>query len=67
MSHEMKGAAPEAAWTTSIPEAGKKYLGLGKMASYQAAETGLIPTIRVGRLKKVLVRQLEKRLAGEAI
>jgi len=66
MSEMTKSTAPEAAWTMSIPEAGRKYFGLGKGASYQAAETGLIPTIRIGRLKRVLVRQLEKRLAGES-
>jgi hypothetical protein len=66
MPTQTKPTAAEAAWTMSIPEAGKKYLGLGKMAAYQAADAGLIPTIKIGRFKKVLVRQLEKRLAGEA-
>jgi len=58
------GAEP--AWTMSIPAAGRKYFGLGKFASYQAAEEGLIPYVKVGRLKKALPRQIEKRLAGRA-
>jgi len=58
-------AEPEKAWTMSIPAAGKKYYGLGKFASYQAAEDGLIPYIQVGRFKKALPHKIEQQLAGD--
>ena len=53
--------------TITVPEAGKKYFGLGRNGSYLAAERGDIPTIRVGRLLRVPVRAMEKMLdrAGE--
>ena len=47
--------------TMTVPEAGK-VLGLGRGASYAAAERGEIPTIRIGRLLKVPVRALEAML-----
>ena len=50
----------------SVPAAGKRYFGLGKYASHQAAAEGTIPTIKIGRLMKALPRQIEKRLAGRA-
>ena len=34
--------------TLSIPEAGKRYLGLGRNGSYNAAARGELPVIRVG-------------------
>ena len=49
-------------FTMSIPAAGKRYLGLGRNASYEAAKRGDLPIIEVGRLKRVLVRVLETRL-----
>jgi hypothetical protein len=52
--------------TISVPEAGKRYYGIGKNASYRAAERGDIPTIRIGGLLRVPVIQLERKLAGEA-
>jgi hypothetical protein len=55
----------EAVWTMSVPDAGRKYLGLGKQASYAAAKAGIIPVVVVGRFVKALPRQLEKQLAGE--
>ena len=53
--------------TLSVPEAGKKYYGLSRNGSYDAAERGDIPTIRVGRLLRVPVRAMERKLdrAGE--
>jgi hypothetical protein len=39
--------------TISVPEAGKRYFDLSRGASYQAAERGEIPTIRIGRLLRV--------------
>jgi hypothetical protein len=49
-------------WTISVPEAGRRYYGLGKNASYAAAERGDIPTIKIGRLLRVPVRQIEQKL-----
>lgn len=48
--------------TLTVPEAGRKYLNLGRNASYAAAERGEIPTIRVGRLLRVPVRAMEALL-----
>ncbi len=48
--------------TISVPEAGAKYFGLSRNASYDAAARGDIPTIKVGKLLKVPVRALEKML-----
>ena len=51
----------------SVPAAGKKYFNLSRNASYDAAMRGEIPTIGVGRLKRVPVRLMERMLdtAGE--
>jgi excisionase family DNA binding protein len=54
-----KDAEPK---TVSVPVTGKTYLGIGKNASYRAAERGDIPTIRVGRLLRVPVRAMERKL-----
>jgi Helix-turn-helix domain len=53
--------------TVSVPEAGRKYFGLSRNGSYDAAARGEIPTIKIGRLLRVPVRALEKMLdrAGE--
>ncbi len=48
--------------TISVPEAGKKYFGLCRNASYDAAARGEIPVIRIGRLLRVPVRALERML-----
>jgi hypothetical protein len=50
--------------TISIEEAGRIYFGLGRNSSYAAADRGDIPTIRVGRLRRVPVAAMEKRLAA---
>ena len=52
----------EAPLTISVVEAGRKYFGLSRGASYQAAERGEIPTIRIGRLLRVPVRAMERKL-----
>jgi hypothetical protein len=61
-----KKLKPEAdtPWSMSVPAAGRKYFGLGKFASYQAAAAGDIPFVRIGRLMRALPRQIEKKLAG---
>jgi hypothetical protein len=48
--------------TVSVPEAGRKWLGIGRNASYEAARRGDIPTIRIGRLLRVPVVALERKL-----
>jgi hypothetical protein len=50
------------ALTLSVPEAGKRYFGLSRNGSYEAADRGDIPTIRIGRLRRVPVRAMEARL-----
>jgi hypothetical protein len=50
------------ALTISVPEAGRRYYNLSRNGSYAAAERGEIPTIRVGRLKRVPVLAMERRL-----
>jgi len=54
--------------TLPIPEAGRRYFGLGRNASYAAAKRGDIPTIQIGRLLRAPVVALERRLeeAGQA-
>jgi hypothetical protein len=48
--------------TISVPDAGKKYFGLSRNGSYDAAERGEIPVIKIGRLLRVPVRALEAML-----
>jgi hypothetical protein len=48
--------------TMTVPEAGEKYYGLGRDASYAAAQRGDIPTIRVGRLLRVPVAAMDRKL-----
>ena len=48
--------------TISVPEAGSRYFGLSRNAAYAAAERGDIPTIRIGRLLRVPVRAMERKL-----
>jgi hypothetical protein len=48
--------------TLTVPEAGRRYYGLGKNASYDAAKRGEIPTIKIGRLLRVPIIALERQL-----
>jgi hypothetical protein len=48
--------------TLSVPEAGKRYFGLCRNSSYDAAARGDIPTIRIGKKLCVPVRALEAML-----
>jgi hypothetical protein len=58
--------------TISVPDAGRRYFGMSRNASYDAAARGEIPTVRVGRLLRVPVRAMEaildrvSRTASEA-
>jgi len=54
--------AEESPLTISVPEAGRKYFGLSRNGSYDAADRGEIPTIKIGRLLRVPVRALEAML-----
>ncbi len=47
-------------WT--IPEAAKK-LGIGRNTAYEAARTGEIPTIKIGKRLLVPREALERKLA----
>ena len=55
----------DAPLTMSVPEAGRRYFDLSKNGSYAAADRGDIPTIRIGKLLRVPVRQLERMLDGD--
>ena len=48
--------------TISVPEAGRIYFSLGRDASYEAARRGDIPFIRIGKLMRVPVAKMEKKL-----
>jgi hypothetical protein len=51
--------------TMSVPEAGKKYFGLGRNSSYAAANRGTIPTIKVGpRTLRVPIRTMERMVGN---
>jgi Helix-turn-helix domain len=52
----------DAPLTISVPEAGRRYFGLSRNGSYDAAARGDIPTIKIGRLLRVPVRALERIL-----
>jgi hypothetical protein len=52
----------EGALTISVPHAGRKYFGLSRGASYEAARRGDLPVVKVGRLLRVPVRALEAML-----
>jgi hypothetical protein len=52
----------EKRWTMSVPEMGKRYLNLGRSASYQAAKNGDIPTIRVAGKLLGVVPAMERKL-----
>jgi hypothetical protein len=54
--------ADEVPLTITVPEAGKRYFSMSRGASYAAAERGEIPTIRIGRLLRVPVRAMERKL-----
>ncbi len=48
--------------TLTVPEAAQT-LGIGRSAAYEAARTGEIPTVRIGRRLLVPVAALERMLA----
>jgi len=52
----------QAPLTITVPEAGKRYFNLSRDASYAAAARGDLPTIRIGRLLRVPVAAMERKL-----
>lgn len=55
--------------TISVPEAGRRYFGLSRNGSYEAAKRGEIPTIKIGRKLRVPIAALQRMLGetnGEA-
>jgi hypothetical protein len=52
----------DAPMTISVPEAGKTYFDLSRNAAYAAAKRGDFPTIKIGKLLRVPIRALEKKL-----
>lgn len=48
--------------TLTVPEAGRRYFGLCENSAYAAAARGDIPTIRIGRLLRVPVAAMERKL-----
>jgi len=52
--------------TMSVPEAGARYYNLSRNGSYDAARRGDIPTIKVGRLLRVPVAAMDRRLEQAA-
>jgi excisionase family DNA binding protein len=58
--------AYEAPLTISVPDAGKRYFGMSRGASYAAAERGEIPTVRIGRLLRVPVKAMDALLESAA-
>jgi hypothetical protein len=49
--------------TMSVEDAGRLYYGLSRNGSYFAAKRGDIPTIKIGRLLRVPVAAMERKLA----
>ncbi len=50
--------------TISVPAAGR-VLGLGRDSSYAAARTGELPVLEMGRLLRVPVVALARKIVGE--
>ena len=65
LSTQRRGARADtvACLTMTVPEAGKRYFGLSRNGSYNAAAAGIIPVVRVGRLLRVPVAAMD-RLVG---
>ena len=55
--------AKETIESISIPEAGRRFLGIGANASYRAAARGEIPFVKIGKIKRVPIKLMEARMA----
>jgi hypothetical protein len=51
--------------TMSVPRWGRLIWGISENSSYAAADRGDIPTIEMGRLRRVPVRRGLRQLAGD--
>jgi hypothetical protein len=49
-------------FTISVPAAGKRYFGLSRNGSYDAAARGDLLTVRVGRLLRVPTAAQERKI-----
>lgn len=58
---------PANEYVITVPEAGARYFGIGRAASYCAANKGDIPTLRIGRRLFVPVPQLELMLGVQKV
>jgi hypothetical protein len=52
-------------FTLSVPEAGKRYFGTERDASYALARNGHLPVVRLGRKMLVSVAVIERMLGIE--
>ena len=52
----------QSAKTISVPEAGRIYFGIEANAAYRAAARGEIPTVQIGRIKRVPIAAVERML-----
>ena len=59
----MKNDHPSNPPVLSVPEAGRRYFGVGRSASYEAARRKEIPTIKIGRKLLVPIAAVERMLA----
>jgi hypothetical protein len=48
--------------TATLPEVGRVVFDLGRNASYEAAKRGDIPTVQIGRIKRVPTAWVRKAL-----
>jgi hypothetical protein len=48
--------------TMSVPEAGRRYFGLGRNAAYAAAKRGEIPTVQIGSRLFAVKAAIEHKL-----
>ena len=52
----------ETPYIMTIPEAGRRYFGIGRSAAYEAARRGQLPTLRIGRKLLVPIAAVERML-----
>ena len=62
-AHHLRPMEEDQLKTMSVPDAGWTYFRLSRNSSYAAAARGEIPTIRIGRILRVPVVAMERRLA----
>jgi hypothetical protein len=55
-------ASADVCKTLAVPVAGKRYFGLSRNGSYEAARRGELPVVRIGRMLRVPIVALERML-----